>query len=154
MLRLKRLNQRGDTIVEVMLVLAIVGLAVGISFATADSSLSQVTASSQNTQSTALLQQQIERLRSLVANPSTSPNYIFRTSGYYCVDASDNVIATFTGTNLTNYTIYPAACVSGGYHIAVSYNGTSDPTFTTTAYWDDIQGHGQDSATLTYRMHQ
>jgi prepilin-type N-terminal cleavage/methylation domain-containing protein len=145
------LDKRGDTIIEVMVVLAVLGLAIGISFATANRSLLQTRGAQENAQATALLQSQIEELRFLSSNAPGSSNYIYQ-SGLFCVNSSNTIVNAFTGATLSNYGIYPSACVQSFYHLAISYSTIND-TFTLTAYYDDAQGQGQDTVTLTYRLH-
>ena len=72
--RLLSLRQSGDTIVEVLIVLAVLGLAIGISYSTATKSLLATRQAQENTQATQLLQGQIERLYALSANASTVPD--------------------------------------------------------------------------------
>jgi type II secretory pathway pseudopilin PulG len=154
------LDSVGDTIVEVMVVLAVLGLAVGISFATANRSLLATRAAQENSQATSYLQSQIEELRYLA--PAGSGQNIFRQGQFFCVNTTTNMVVTgfsggFNQTSLQNYGNYPTnpngGCVKSFYHLAIAYNPAGD-TFTLTAYWDDVQGQGQDTATLNYRVHQ
>jgi type II secretory pathway pseudopilin PulG len=149
------LNSVGDTIVEVMVVLAVLGLAVGISFATANRSLLATRAAQENSQATSYLQSQIEELRYLA--PTDSGQNVFLQGQYFCVNTGTNTVVTgFSGgynqTSLASYANYPAGCVKSFYHLAIAYSTAGD-TFTLTAYWDDVQGQGQDTATLNYRVH-
>jgi prepilin-type N-terminal cleavage/methylation domain-containing protein len=68
--RFKSLNNRGDTIVEVMVVLAILGLALGISYATANRSLLNARQAEENAQATHYVQSQIEILYNLASSPN------------------------------------------------------------------------------------
>jgi len=147
--RVKALVERGDTIVEVMVVLAVLGLAVGISFATANSNLLAVRGAQENSQATALVQSQIEELRYLSTNTSNNRNYIFIPSPF-CIDSSNDVI-TFGPGLPTNLNSYPPKCVSSFYHLEIVY---ASGTFTVSAYWNDVQGLGTDSVTLVYRLYQ
>lgn len=143
-------NNRGDTIVEVMIVLAVLGLAIGISYATANRSLLNARQAQENSQATELAQSQIEALRPLSSiTDSHDPNYIYR-NGLFCISGG-NVVTTFSGSDTTNYTIYPAACINGLYHLSVQH--TASDTFTVQVVWDDVLGQGQDNVTLVYRVH-
>lgn len=151
----RRLNHAGDTIVEVLVVLAVLGLAIGISFATANRSLLATRAAQENSQATGYLQAQIEELRYLA--PSASGQNIFLQNEFFCINTTSNTVVTgfsggFSQTALTNFSNYPNTCVRSFYHIAIAYSTTGD-TFTLTAYWNDVQGQGQDTATLSYRVH-
>ncbi|MEK7594126.1 MAG: type II secretion system protein [Patescibacteria group bacterium] len=140
-LKPRMLQERGDTIVEVMIVLAVLGLAIGISYATANRALLQARQAQENTKATQLLQSQIEQLTTMTANKSTNPNYIFG-AGPYCVSNQ----AVVTG----------AACrgVDTYYDIDITQAGN---LFTLTAKWDDVAGEGndqgKDTVTLMYRLY-
>jgi type II secretory pathway pseudopilin PulG len=152
----RRLNQTGDTIVEVMIVLAILGLAIGISYGTATRSLKTTRSALENSQATALLQGQIELLRANSdTTDSTQPNYIYLSGTLFCFNPATSALKSFSlpAPGLTNFSAYPSECTSSYYHIAISYNN-SDDTFTATAYWDDVNGRDTDSAELLYRVHQ
>lgn len=146
---------RGDTIVEVMVVLAVLGLAIGISYATANRSLLDARQAQENAQATELAQAQIEALRTLgsAANAAVPATNIFR-AGPYCTyyDASSNSYKVKFPIGSP-----PAAvCTSGLYNISVT--GPPSPltggTFTVTVTWPDVEGQGNDTVTLVYRLYQ
>jgi type II secretory pathway pseudopilin PulG len=162
-----RLNRTGDTIVEVMVVLAILGMAIGISYATATSSLLANRAAQENSEATLLIQSQIEQLRNFVSADSgffdTQPSpviFCFTSSGSY-VPISSQVNLTTLSQYLSDYTHYPTGCglVNGLYNVSITRTSV-DPAsgalvdkFTGKIVWDNVQGHGQDSTTLVYRIH-
>ena len=143
--RLRRLNQRGDTIVEVLIVLAVVGLALGLSYSTANRSLLGTRSAEENSQATALLQGQLEDLRSL-AN-STAPSTIFNQGGAFCINSADNIVTGGSCQNLT--TLY-----KGKIQITYQNNASNPDTFTLVATWPDAQGQGNDTVTLVARIHK
>ncbi len=65
--RLKKLNQAGDTIVEVLVVLAVLGLAMSIAYATANRGLQQSRNAQEHSQALGIINSQIELLRSAFA---------------------------------------------------------------------------------------
>src|SRR5437868_4001892 len=85
-------DHRGDTIVEVLVVLAVLGLAIGISFATANRSLLATRAAQENSQATSYLQSQVEELRYLA--PASSGQNIFQNGKFFCVDTATNTVVT------------------------------------------------------------
>ena len=142
----KKLNNYGDTIVEVMVVLAILGLSIGISYATANSSLKAIRGAQENSQAGEVLQSQVELLRaSAGVTDIAQPNYIYQ-SGTFCLDPANGNVVTV-----------PANCNLGEdnrYAVTINYNPGANDTFTLVAKWDDVQGQGQDTATLVYRVHK
>jgi len=145
MRRLKSLNNRGDTIVEVMIVLAVLGLAIGISFATANSSLLATRGAQENAQATAILQGQIESLRYMIPDSASNPDKNVLRTGDYCITDDYKVTTDATDSRCT--------VSDGRYHIVINYSSTTG-TFTLTNTWDDIRGDGQDKVTLVYRLYQ
>lgn len=137
----KPLRQAGDTIVEVIVVLAVLGLAISISYATANRSLQATRQAEENAQATQILQGQIEALRSYATNTSTDPNYIFRSPQTFCVATTGNIAEA------------PAACLNGIFAIAISYDSANSDTFTARATWDDVTGSGKDTVVMVYRVH-
>lgn len=147
--KLKMYNSQGDTIVEVLVVLAVLGLAIGISYATANSSLQTTRSAQESAQATELLQSQVEAIRSLAATQSAN---IFQSSSAFCID---NTFTTVVDTSAV--TPAPSCFQDGLYTVSITYvdNPPVTPsTFTLLATWPDIQGKVQDSQTLLYRLHQ
>lgn len=136
------LNSRGDTIIEVMIVLAVLGLAIGIAYATANRSLLGARQAQENTQATEIIQAQAEYLRSMAANPSSSADYIYR-AGTFCIGSNGHV--TTSSCNLGE---------ASRYTISVTWSSNPTDKFTIKATWADITGHGNDTDTLVYRVHQ
>lgn len=134
-------NAAGDTIIEVMVVLAVLGLALGIAYATANRSLLAARQSQENSQATEVIQGQAEALRALASNASSSTSYIYR-SGSFCINATNRVRS--------------GSCrlgEAGRYSVSITWAGATTDTFTIRATWTDVSGHGTDSNTLIYRVH-
>jgi len=161
MRNLKLLNRRGDTIVEVMIVLTILGMAIGIAYATANNSLQDIRQAEDHSQATELAQSQIEALRTLLA--PGSPN-IFIT-GPFCLvppvsPATAYSIAPTSPTPWPGGT-YPNGCQVGTlnpFKIQVSDLSVAQPslppdTFQIIVQWPDVRGQGTDTLTLSYQLH-
>jgi type II secretory pathway pseudopilin PulG len=135
----------GDTIVEVLLVLAVLGFAISISYATATRSLMDARRAQENSQASAFLQSQAEALRSMAA--ITGPGSIFSQPGAFCVN---DTVPVFTAVAATN-----GVCTKNGlYHLSITYDTPLYPDgFELKALWDDVQGQGQNSVTLAYRLY-
>lgn len=139
--RLTRLASSGDTIIEVMIVLAVLGLAIGLAYSTAHRSLLDARQAQENSEATQMVQSQIEALRTMTQ--SAAPNNIFQ-GGPYCLSQT------------APYTIITGnSCTFGaiGYHIDITYTASPTDTFTVKATWPDIFGEGNDTVTMNYRLH-
>lgn len=151
MKNIRKLTSRGDTIVEVMIVLAVLGLAISICYATANRSLMNARQAQENSEASELVSSQIEQIRanSLLPAGGASSNSPFAVADNerFCFKGANRTM--FTSSNpLSEWGTYPNDCVSGLYHIAITRVGDS---FRVTAYWDSISGNGQDTVTMSYR---
>jgi type II secretory pathway pseudopilin PulG len=124
-----RLNKKGDTIVEVMIVLAVLGFAIGIAYATANRSSTAILAANQSAAASGLLQSQIEKLRSNTT--TTSPNFCFDGTG---------VVPNTSATDIDD------RCKQGGpsddrYSINIAKTGGPQIfTYKATATWTGPDG--------------
>ena len=151
-MRLKRRNA-GDTIVEVMMVLAVLGMAIGISYATANRSLLNARQAQENSEATGLVQSQLEALRSMAPNGTADPTKNVFRAGDYCIDTSTYKIVPYVAGGPCHFKPEGDINSSGLYDIRVHYNSGANDTFTAVATWDDVLGDGQDAVTLIYRTH-
>lgn len=69
---LKRLNVEGDTIVEVLICMAIVSFSLGVSYGIARRSLIQVRVAEERTQALKLAEQQVSRIKQYITNNSAT----------------------------------------------------------------------------------
>ncbi len=110
--RLKRLNFRGDTIIEVLIVLAVLGFAFAISAATATRGLNRARNAEEHAQALGILNSQIELLRQAVIQKTD----VF-ISGPFCMQADVSVFSGWpAGSSLvppdanTDTSPYPPSC--------------------------------------------
>lgn len=73
----RHLNNSGDTIVEVLIVLAILGIAIAISFATANGGVQQARNAEEHSEALGIISSQIEELRDALANQQPIPTTPF-----------------------------------------------------------------------------
>jgi type II secretory pathway pseudopilin PulG len=166
--KLRRLSadRSGDTIIEVLVVLAVLGLAIGLAYATANRSLLNARQAQEHSEAAGLVEKQVENLRLLVSNSTagnTDPTTnIFLTTTPFCVrdpNAAPPIDTTASDCNMSS------AGSAVGYKVFI-YNCDNQPavdpcataipnsgTFAVQATWDDILGQGTDSVTMTYRLH-
>jgi type II secretory pathway pseudopilin PulG len=139
-----RLNKAGDTIVEVMVVLTILGLALSISYATVNRSLLSTRQAEENSIATELAQSQIEEIRLLAANTTAAPS-VFATGNFCIVPSGSSFNRTFGLSCATS--AVPDGTITDSWD-----NGAND-TFTVTVQWPDVFGDNTDTVTLFYRVH-
>jgi len=157
---MRKLNNRGDTIVEVMIVLAILGMAISICLATANKSLLNTRQAQENAQATELVRSQIETLRVLscsnITTTSCTPKVGLDSSTPYCLVGDGNILVA--SQDYTPKPITDEGCTQGAAQIqlAIQYvaSAPSAPSkFIVSATWDNAQGQDEkDSVVMTYRM--
>jgi type II secretory pathway pseudopilin PulG len=141
-----------------MIVLTILGLAIGISYATANSSLQDIHQAEEHAQATELAQTQIEILRTFLG--SGSPNIFI--AGPFCMVPSGPSFAIWPqAPAIWPGGAYPSGCVYGTEPYTIKVNDLSvtdsslpPDTFQVYIQWPNIRGEGSDSTTLTYQLHQ
>jgi type II secretory pathway pseudopilin PulG len=137
---MRKLNEIGDTIVEVMLAIAVVSAVLGGAFVSSNKSLQGARQSQERGEAMKLLEGQLERMKQL--SGSTGSN-LFTQSAPFCVNDTPAIRLASD-----------AACrqgTDGRYALSITRNAN---TFTALATWDRIGGGGQDRVQLIYRIYQ
>lgn len=158
MIKRLHLKNRGDTIIEVMIVLAVLGLAISISYTTANRSLLAARQAQENAKATQILHSQIEELRYLAPAETTAggPKDIFR-PGPFCIKkvaADDYAVVTAPPAASPDPACYE---VDSLYDITITYQNSPPDfpdTFTLSVSWTDVTGQGQNSVQMNYRVHK
>ena len=149
----KKLTSRGDTIVEVLIVLAILGLSFAISTATASRGISQSRNAQEHSEALGVLNTQVSYLRNAVQqqiNLSALPSA-------FCFDYSTGNPQVTPIATPNNYASYPAACKNGTlYTVRISLVGTSpdDGYYDIRVNWDGVNSLGPQQEKMFYRVHQ
>lgn len=146
-----RLNQAGDTIVEVLLVTAVLGLVLAGSYAIASRSLKGMRQAQERGEALKLAEGQIESIKTAVA---AGTNGVLESgSNLFCLNLpADQNPHPFTGAQSVTQPIasddfsrYPAACRKGLYHIAVEQNLVdARGNYVVYVRWDGLNGLRQE----------
>lgn len=72
----RRLTQLGDTIVEVLICMAIAGLALGLAYGTTRRSLNQIREAEERQEAVKLAEEQIERLQGIAKSYVTNSSFV------------------------------------------------------------------------------
>ncbi len=139
----KRLSQRGDTIVEVLIAIAIVGSVLTGAFAISNRSLQQVQMAQEQTEAQKLASSSVEKLDGFVKD---NPKYLTEANpspSKFCIglDADNKYVPLNAST--------PDTCKLGRYLTEI--NKEEDNNFTVKVTWDGLNGNEQNS-TFTYRV--
>lgn len=158
MKRLLRFGSRGDTIIEVMVALTIIGAVVSAAYVLASRNLTATQQSQERGEAVKVAEGQIEKLKSVAAaNPALSTT---TTNGFCVLDdlTIDNLSATpdpasqsVDNDPLTGYD----KCLTGTgnrYHYEIIFSDPSGVgTFNIYVRWFRLGG-GKDEVHLTYRI--
>jgi type II secretory pathway pseudopilin PulG len=151
---MKRLSQRGDTIVEVLIAMLVVSTVLGGAFVTSNQSQLEVRNSQEHAEALKLIESQLEAVR---ADATSSSPTVFTASTPFCMYNNSAVSATTQPTAAdceqdasgTPTTAQPQYALS----IArVSSNGGF--LFTINATWYQVNGGGKANETMVYRLYQ
>lgn len=163
-----KLNNSGDTIIEVLIVLAILSFAFAMSLATANRGLGQSRNAEEHSEALGTLVSQVEQLRTAVgAQVSSLPT---NPSKSFCMQGATTPVI-FSGAvpssadQETNYNEYPAACkfsAAGGafnYNESITYEPNGSSSQDNLAYydvrirWDGAGTLGKQQVEFTYKIH-
>lgn len=161
----KRLNQAGDTIVEVLIAVVVVGLAIGLGYGVASRSLKANQQSQERSEALKKVEGQLERLKKRAVTDANGSG-VFSTNASqpsFCIvdtPTEQNRIereatppANVSDDPLGN--AYNAACVDGRYHLSITptINNADTKQFVVTARWFGIGGLNKEQTTVTYRIY-
>lgn len=166
---IRKLNTRGDTIIEVLIAVVVLSVVLTTAYALATRSLKENQQTQEHNQALKVAESQIEALKAFYDNGGTPPT---NASGF-CFKADGGIVNGFPGgvpsanlpDNLTvGGTGYPANCTQtlaqNGvctpadegtcYFFAIRYNN-SRQAYTATVRWDGVISD-QDQVNLTYGL--
>jgi type II secretory pathway pseudopilin PulG len=155
---------RGDTIVEVLIVMAILGSSLALSYAVANQSLLQGRDAQEHTEALNILQGQIEQLRDFIITQGTQTSsvpYVSQTSEF-CFDSSGKLIhpgglgefSTPTSFISNFLPVNTGNCIQNFYHYFIySYGNLANSNYTAYCVWPSVLGNGNSQVTLSYKVY-
>jgi type II secretory pathway pseudopilin PulG len=146
---IKRLTQRGDTVVEVLIAIGVLSLILGGAYILTNRSLQATRSAQERLNATKLTETQLEQIKYLAA---TNPDAIFGSSAPdpFCInnagevkDASD--AGCRVGPDGGTPTAQPI--------FRLSVDRTAN-TFKVTNSWDSITGRGVETVQMSYKVYE
>lgn len=152
------LRERGDTIVEVLIAIAVVSLILGGAYVTTNKSLLATRAAEERGNALKLAESQVEQLKGLA---KLDPNSIFGagTPMPFCIrtDASSpSGIGTPISANNNDCKVNVAGAHDGIepiFRLSIT-RGSDGNTFTVTNTWSSVNGDVDDQVRLIYRVYE
>lgn len=169
-----KFSPRGDTMVEVLICIAIAGLVIAGSYALSSHSLQEGVSATEHTEANKLAEGQVEALKLREKSSTTTwtaayPNGFNIPSGnYFCLDTTANSefladgvtrnpawLPQKNGSNPQDLTGYNSTCaVNSKYYLSMSTNGdaTNGQVYLVVVYWEPIGGGPLNQSQLYYRL--
>jgi type II secretory pathway pseudopilin PulG len=169
---MKRLANKGDTIVEVLICISVVSLVLGGAFASANRSLNATSAAKERDQGVRLAETQLEQLKSFIKDSTKAASVSNDADGFFCMANTEYVdINRIIPDNVTadvfSSPAYPVGCVlnsSNGayatsdfsipYYVSLQQDSSDGNLFTVRIRWERAGGEGREEASLVYRTYR
>ena len=142
-------RERGDTLVEVLIAIAVITMIMGGAYITTNKSLLATRAAQERGNALKLAESQIEQIKGLVA---TNPDSLFSGSppSPFCISDTGTVVAATNaacsvGTGGTPTMAQPK------FNLSVVRSGN---TFTLTETWVNVSGKSTDQIQMKYRVYE
>lgn len=143
-------RERGDTIVEVLISIAVVSSVLGITYATMNRNLLTTRALQERTEASKYAQSQLEALKVYTDSNAAIPG------GSFCLNgpARINLIAAPPATaSADNFSEYPALCVQQGlYHTGIVPDPVTTKLFHVYVRWTKVGGGSVEDVVISYRV--
>jgi len=157
----KRINQAGDTIVEVLIATAVVSSVLAGAFLVSQKSTIAVRDSQEHGEMLQVLQGQVELVRAMALVATDDSSGVFdgppTAAQYFCINGTDPASPARVDFPLTfdttTYAGYPPECsdIQTRYNVTITYDSSSH-VFSFSGRWDKLSG-GQNQEQLSYRMY-
>lgn len=140
------LKQRGDTIVEVLISIAVISLIMGGAFVITNRSLQGTRRAQERQNALKLVESQLEQIKNLSA---TSGSPIFSISTPVCITPAGAIVADSNAACAVDTEGNPST-TEPVFHLSISRSGN---TFTVTNNWANVRGTGNDLVEMKYRVY-
>lgn len=143
-------RERGDTIIEVLIVIAIITLVLGGAYTTTNRSLQATRAAQERGNALKLAETQIEQIKGLAG---TNPTALFggTAPSPFCISKATGLPVTASNAACTVGLSGDPTTTAPAFTISVTRTGNY---FELTETWTDVSGRTTDSLQLRYRVYE
>lgn len=145
--RLSRNPQRGDTLVEVLIAIAVVSLVLGGAYVTTNRSLQATRGAQERAVALKLAESQVERLKGLM---STNSATVMATTAPFCISYVTGLPVNLPNDACDLNTEGVHATEEPIFHISITRNNFD---FVLTETWFNVSGKNTDKLQLRYRVY-
>lgn len=150
------INERGDTIVEVLIAIAIASSVLGATFATMNRNLLLTRDMQEQSEASKLAQGQIEVLKALSDAGQVVAGAPLATAASFClVGGAVTTVASPSPTSdpaTDVWANYPAGCTSGFYHFVIRRDTVDAKLYRFYVRWDRVNGKGRNQTQMVFRI--
>lgn len=158
-MRILRRREAGDTIVEVLIAMAVASAVIGSSYVVVNRTMANSQQAQEHSAALELANEQLERIVRLAASDPTGG--VFNSSPtYQCVSKVDASLVgqhLLSTTTLDDESKYNPSCIRtespARYRTAFTYNSGTD-IFTVSVRWSSATANGNDQLSLMYKAHR
>lgn len=148
-----RLNQAGDTIVEVLIAIAVVSMVLGGAYVTTNKSLQGTRAAEERGNAIKLSESQLEQLKAMLANATDAASIEGKASDFCIIQNAGLYALPNAGTTACRLSVAGVTKASGEPAFNVTIHKQSADVYKVTTRWNSILNPGQDNVQLTYRVY-
>lgn len=151
-LSLKKLSERGDTIVEVLVAIGVLSLILAAAFVLTNRSLQGTRSAQERLNATKLVETQLEQIKHLAATdsdaifgtgvPVTPPSFCIGSDGTVKVSSTSACQVGPDGGTPTSQPVY---------NLSVTRSGN---TFTVRNVWLSVSGRNNEAVEMSYRVYE
>ena len=157
-------GQKGDTIVEVLIAIAVISSVLAIAYSIMNRNLKTMRENQERSESVKQAQQQVEALKYLWGTATNQATITSPSVDQFCVGTDNITIVPLLGTApdpslaADNFANYPAACIRGLYRVGITRTGTAgNYVFKVYVRWLKLgrrtaADNGRNQSTLVYRL--
>lgn len=149
-------SETGDTIIEVLIAVTVIGLSIGLAYGVANRSLKSARQSQERTEAVKLAEGQTEQLKALSYRDDASDQGIFSVGQTYCLKNGikkvlSKTIGSLDSDDLNNYGECQLPWPSGLYKVAVVPKANNN--FEVYVRWFGIGQLKKEEVKITYRLY-
>lgn len=156
---IRRLNQRGDTIVEVLIAIAIVGAVLTIAYSIMNRNLQTMRDNQERTEASKIAQEQVETLKARWQVGTSRAQIAALGTNGFCFDPDDTTLRDM-GMAVPNFdmfaddtTAYTDCTYNGIHRVGIRREGVADNySYRIFVRWDRVGSGERQQAVLVYRL--
>jgi Tfp pilus assembly protein PilV len=156
-----KLGNRGDTIVEVLIAIAVLGAALGGAYVTANRNSLTNRASQERLEAVKVAESQLERLKALSSSSETQANLIFNPPATdFCVTQANQTVTASSASCLVDSS-GNSGTGSARYQVSIEKGadittpvGVEGAIFTISVNWSSVRANANEALSYKYEVYR